>query len=114
MKIVIGNKIYSMSHGIELLKTLHGDNYKDLPNAFKHEELKAEWDKYNGVPIKLYQMSQSKDTETLQLCLKLLDQEGIKSYKDYKNVWRQGNVSEELYKIILFLTKDDEKWNNYK
>lgn len=114
MRIVIGNESYSMNHGIGLLKTLHGDKYENIPNSFKHKELKAEWDKYNGVPIKLYQMSKSKDTETLILCSKLLDEANIVYSKDYKTVWSMSKREEVLNEIAIFLTKNQERWNNFK
>ena len=114
MRIVIGNESYSMNHGIGLLKTLHGDKYENIPNSFKHEELKAEWDKYNGVPTKLYQMSKSKDTETLILCSKLLDEANIVYSKDYKTVWTSREPEKVLSRIVIFLTKNQERWNNFK
>ena len=114
MRIVIGNESYSMNHGIGLLKTLHGDKYENIPNSFKHEELKAEWDKYNGVPTKLYQMSKSKDTETLILCSKLLDESNVVYFKDYKTVWSMSKTEEVLNEIVLFLTKNQERRNNFK
>jgi len=76
-QFIIKNDNYSLKQGIRLLKTTVTNNYDELPEDFKDEEVKNSWDLYEGVPLKLYQMSQSKDEETVQLAIKLLEESNI-------------------------------------
>jgi len=76
-QFIIKNDNYSLKQGIRLLKTTVTNNYDELPEDFKDEEVKNSWDLYEGVPLKLYQMSQSKDEETVQLAIKLLEESDI-------------------------------------
>jgi len=76
-QFIIKNDNYSLKQGIRLLKTTVTNNYDELPEDFKDEEVKNSWDLYEGVPLKLYQMSQSKDEETVQLAIKLLKESNI-------------------------------------
>lgn len=74
--IIKGSK-YSLKQGIRFLKTTVTNNYDELPEDFKDEEVKNSWDLYEGIPLKLYQMVQSKDEETIQLAIKLLKESNI-------------------------------------
>ena len=76
-QFIIKSDNYSLKQGIRFLKTTVTNNYDELPEDFKDEELKNSWDLYEGVPLKLYQMSQSKDEETVQLAIKLLKEKNI-------------------------------------
>jgi hypothetical protein len=76
-QFIIKNDKYSLKQGIRFLKTTVTNNYDELPEDFKDEEVKNSWDLYEGVPLKLYQMSQSKDEETVQLAIKLLEESNI-------------------------------------
>jgi len=76
-QFIIKNDNYSLKQGIRLLKTTVTNNYDELPEDFKDEVVKNSWDLYEGVPLKLYQMSQSKDEETVQLAIKLLEESDI-------------------------------------
>lgn len=68
---------YSLKQGIRFLKTTVTNNYDKLPEDFKDEEVKNSWDLYEGIPLKLYQMTLSKDEETVQLAIKLLEENNI-------------------------------------
>ena len=76
-QFIIKSDNYSLKQGIRFLKTTITNNYDELPEDFKDEEVKNSWDLYEGVPLKLYQMSQSKDEETVQLAIKLLKEKNI-------------------------------------
>ena len=76
-QFIINNNEYNLKQGIRFLKTTLTTNYDELPEDFKDEEVKNSWDLYEGVPLKLYQMSQSKDEETVQLAIKLLVESDI-------------------------------------
>ena len=76
-QFIIKSDNYSLKQGIRFLKTTVTNNYDELPEDFKDEEVKNSWDLYEGVPLKLYQMSQSKDEETVQLAIKLLKEKNI-------------------------------------
>jgi hypothetical protein len=76
-QFIIKSDNYSLKQGIRFLKTTVTNNYDELPEDFKDEEVKNSWDLYEGVPLKLYQMSQSKDEETVQLAIKLLKESNI-------------------------------------
>lgn len=112
MNLVINKKIYNLPHGIGLLKTLHGGDYNNLPEHFKHEEIKKIWDNYEGIPKKIYEMTQSDDVEMLELVIKLLGEK--KYFKETRNIYGKNGFEEVLYKVKVFLTKDEEQWNNYK
>tara|TARA_R110000868_G_scaffold281972_1_gene542195 strand:+ start:2296 stop:2601 length:306 start_codon:yes stop_codon:yes gene_type:complete len=76
-QFIIKSDNYSLKQGIRFLKTTVTNNYDELPEDFKDEEVKNSWDLYEGIPLKLYQMSQSKDEETVQLAIKLLKESNI-------------------------------------
>ena len=76
-QFIIKHKKYSLKQGIRFLKTTVTNNYDELPEDFKDEEVKNSWDLYEGVPLKLYQMTQSDDEETIQLAIKLLGESNI-------------------------------------
>ena len=76
-QFIIKSDNYSLKQGIRFLKTTVTNNYDELPEDFKDEEVKNSWDLYEGVPLKLYQMTQSKDEETVQLAIKLLEENNI-------------------------------------
>lgn len=76
-QFIIKGSIYSLKQGIRFLKTTVTNNYDELSEDFKDEEVKNSWDLYEGVPLKLYQMTQSKDEETIQLAIKLLGESNI-------------------------------------
>ena len=76
-QFIIKSDNYSLKQGIRFLKTTVTNNYDELPEDFKDEEVKNSWDLYEGIPLKLYQMSQSKDEETVQLAIKLLKEKNI-------------------------------------
>jgi hypothetical protein len=76
-QFTIKHKKYSLKQGIRFLKTTVTNNYDELPEDFKDEEVKNSWDLYEGVPLKLYQMTQSDDEETIQLAIKLLGESNI-------------------------------------
>lgn len=76
-QFIIKSDNYSLKQGIRFLKTTVTNNYDELPEDFKDEEVKNSWDLYEGVPLKLYQMCQSKDKETIQLAVKLLEESNI-------------------------------------
>lgn len=105
MKIVISNKQYNMKNGIGLLKTLYENDYNAIPESFKHNDIKAEWDCYDGISKKLYTMSQSNDHETLQLCIEILKQEKILHDAQYYNKWSgAGQYVKEIRSITVFQT----------
>jgi hypothetical protein len=79
-QFIIKHDKYSLKQGIRFLKTTVTNNYDELPEDFKDEEVKNSWDLYEGVPLKLYQMIKSEDEETIQLAIKLLQESNI----DYK------------------------------
>lgn len=95
-QFIIKHKKYSLKQGIRFLKTTVTNNYDELPEDFKDEEVKNSWDLYEGVPLKLYQMSQSKDEETVQLAIKLLKESNI----DY--TLKQSYFSYSTIEIYLF------------
>jgi len=76
-QFIIKHKKYSLKQGIRFLKTTVTNNYDELPEDFKDKEVKDSWDLYEGVPLKLYQMTQSDDEETIQLAIKLLGESNI-------------------------------------
>jgi len=76
-QFIIKNDKYSLKQGIRFLKTTVTNNYDELPEDFKDEEVKNSWDLYEGVPLKLYQMIKSEDEETIQLAIKLLEESNI-------------------------------------
>ena len=76
-QFIIKHNKYSLKQGIRFLKTTVTNNYDELPEDFKDEEVKNSWDLYKGVPLKLYQMTQSDDEETIQLAIKLLGESNI-------------------------------------
>lgn len=104
MSLIINNRKYSLKDGIGLLKTIKTENYDDLPEPLKHPEVKESWDKYRGIPIKLYHMCKSEDFETLEMAAKILE-------KDYSDIsfdfhryqfGMRGEKNPEIYKISLF------------
>jgi len=76
-QFIIKHKKYSLKQGIRFLKTTITNNYDELPEDFKDEEVKNSWDLYEGVSLKLYQMTQSEDEEIIQLAIKLLGESNI-------------------------------------
>lgn len=76
-QFIIKSDNYSLKQGIRFLKTTVTNNYDELPEDFKDEEVKNSWDLYEGIPVKLYQMTQSKDKETLDLACELLTKANI-------------------------------------
>lgn len=76
-QFIIKSDNYSLKQGIRFLKTTVTNNYDELPEDFKDEEVKNSWDLYEGVPLKLYQMTQSKDKEILDLACELLTKANI-------------------------------------
>jgi ferritin-like protein len=111
---VIEKEEYDLPYGISLLKTLHGNDYNNLPEDFKHEEIKKLWEDYKGIPKKLYKMTQSKDVETLELAVRLLEKDKIKFFQQYMNIWNSGETEKVLTSVKVFLTIDQQRWNNYK
>lgn len=105
MSIVIKNELYNFDQGIGLLKTLYGDDYKNIPKDFKHRDVKNEWDKYHGISNKLYQMSKSTDPEILDLCAKMLEAENILFDLQTRNIWNKGEYKKITHKIIIFKPK---------
>jgi hypothetical protein len=95
-QFIIKNDKYSLKQGIRFLKTTVTNNYDELPEDFKNEEVKNSWDLYEGIPLKLYQMTQSKDEETLELAIELL---------------RKANI-EFTYRKNHFGPNKIELWNN--
>jgi ferritin-like protein len=114
MRLVIEKEEYDLPYGISLLKTLHGDNYNDLPEDFKHKEIKKRWEKYKGIPKKLYSMTKSRDVETLELAIKLLEEEKTKFFQKHNTIWTSGGTEKVLSSVKVFLTIDEQRWNNYK
>lgn len=114
MRLVIEKEEYDLPYGISLLKTLHGNDYNDLPEYFKHEEIKKLWEDYKGIPKKLYKMTQSKDVETLELAVRLLEKDKIKFFQDHRTHWTSGGTEKVLTSVKVFLTIDQQRWNNYK
>lgn len=114
MRLVIEKEEYNLPYGISLLKTLHGNDYNDLPEYFKHEEIKKLWEYYKGIPKKLYKMTQSKDVETLELAVRLLEKDKIKFFQDHRTHWTSGGTEKVLNSVNVFLTIDQQRWNNYK
>lgn len=99
MRLVIGNKIYDFESGIPLLKTLYGNIYSKIPNDFKHDEIKKRWKLYKGIPLKLYEMSKSKDSEILLLASKTLKELRVK-HETFK-YWGENEISGiEIFKPI--------------
>jgi hypothetical protein len=96
-QFIIKHDKYSLKQGIRFLKTTVTNNYDELPEDFKDEEVKNSWDLYEGVPLKLYQMSQSKDGETIQLAIKLLEESNI-AYT-FKNPYNYNTT-------VIYLFKD--------
>jgi len=74
--IIQGNKL-NFETGIRYLKTVVTTNYDELSEDFKHKDVKDAWDSIEGIPVKLYQMTQSKDKETLDLACELLTKANI-------------------------------------
>jgi ferritin-like protein len=111
---VIEKEEYDLPYGISLLKTLHGNDYNNLPEDFKHEEIKKFWEDYKGIPKKLYKMTQSKDVETLELAVRLLEKDKIKFFQDYRTNWTSGGIEKVLNSVKVFLTIDQQRWSNYK
>jgi ferritin-like protein len=111
---VIEKEEYDLPYGISLLKTLHGNDYNDLPEDFKHEEIKKLWEDYKGIPKKLYKMIQSKDVETLELAVRLLEKDKIKFFQQYMNIWNSGETEKVLTSVKVFLTINEQTWSNYK
>jgi hypothetical protein len=95
-QFIIKNDKYSLKQGIRFLKTTVTNNYDELPEDFKNEEVKNSWDLYEGIPLKLYQMTQSKDEETLELAIELL---------------RKANI-EFNYRPNYYRPNKIELWNN--
>jgi hypothetical protein len=114
MRLVIEKEEYDLPYGISLLKTLHGNDYNNLPEDFKHEEIKKLWEDYKGIPKKLYKMTQSKDVETLELAVRLLEKDKIKFFQEYRTNWTSGGTEKVLNSVKVFLTIDQQRWNNYK
>ena len=114
MNLVIGKQIYDLENGIGLLKTLYQNDYNALDEDLKDPIIEELWDKYQGIPKKLYIMSESKDVETLELCVKMLDEKGIKNYKEYTNTWENGEITKKLYTVKVFLNEYDKRYRNYK
>ena len=114
MRLVIEKEEYDLPYGISLLKTLHGDDYNDLPEDFKHKEIKKHWEKYKGIPKKLYSMTKSRDVETLELAIKLLEEEKTKFFQKHNTMWTSGGTEKVLSSVKVFLTIDEQRWNNYK
>jgi len=114
MNLVIGNQIYDLENGIGLLKTLYQNDYNDLDEDLKDPIIEELWDKYQGIPKKLYIMSESKDPETLELCVKMLDEKGIKNYTEFHNAWENGGITKKLYRVKVFLNEYDKMYKCYK
>jgi hypothetical protein len=95
-QFIIKHDKYSLKQGIRFLKTIITNNYDELPEDFKDEEVKNSWDLYEGVPLKLYQMIKSKDEETIQLAIKLLDESNI-GYT-LKNPYNYNTTVIDLFK----------------
>lgn len=106
MSIVIKNELYNFDQGIGLLKTLYGNDYSNIPKDFKHKDVKAEWDKYQDISSKLYQMSKSEDPEILDLCAKMLESENILFDLETRSIWTKGGYKKVTYKITIFKPKN--------
>jgi hypothetical protein len=59
-------------------------------------------------------MIQSKDVETLELAVRLLEKDKIKFFQDYRTNWTSGGTEKVLNSVNVFLTIDQQRWNNYK
>ena len=105
MRIVINSKVYDLKNGIGLLKTLYENDYSAIPEDLKDEQLESRWDVYEGIPKKLYTMSQSSDTETLELCIELLKKDNIKHHVRHTNTWdRSSNLIKKVSAVTIFET----------
>lgn len=114
MNLVIGKQIYDLENGIGLLKTLYENDYNALDEDLKDPIIEELWDKYQRIPKKIYLMSESKDPEILELCVKMLDEKGIKNYKEYINTWENGDMTKKLYTVKVFLNEYDKRYKTYK
>lgn len=101
-QFIIKNNKYSLKQGIRFLKTTITNNYDELPEDFKDEEVKNSWDLYEGIPLKLYQMTQSKDEETIQLAVKLLEESNIPYVLENDSYFSYGKPPKKVIKL----------WNN--
>ena len=80
----IKGKLYGIQDGIKLAKTLYGNDFDKIPEHLKHDDIKVEWDKHEGIEQNLYFMSLSEDPETLKLCAEILLSKGIEfHYQEY-------------------------------
>lgn len=100
--IYIKGNLYDMKNGIGLAKTLYGNDYDKLPEGLKHEDIKNEWDEYEGIEQNLYLMSLSQDQETIDLTIEILRSKNIpfKYYERHKLV--KGQYILIPYQIFIF------------
>jgi len=105
MRIVINSKVYDLRNGIGLLKTLYENDYSAIPEELKHEQLENRWGVYEGIPKKLYTMSQSSDAETLELSIELLKKDDIKHHVRYTSTWDgNSNLIKRVSAVTIFET----------
>ena len=116
----IKGNLYSIPEGIRLAKTLYGDDYDKLPEGLKHDFMKKDWDKYEGIDQNLYYMTLSRDEETINLALQILKSKGIK----FKYTEGHRYINDEYIKVVSkihvfpnhknkhYSLDSNELWNN--
>ena len=92
----IKGNLYSIPEGIGLAKTLYGNDYDKLPEGLKHDFMKKDWDKYEGIDQNLYYMTLSRDEETINLALQILKTKEIK----FKYTESHRYVNDEYVKVV--------------
>lgn len=101
----IKGKLYGIQDGIKLAKTLYGNDFDKIPEHLKHDDIKVEWDKHEGIDQNLYFMSLSEDPETLKLCAEILFNKGIEFHYQEINKYSSYGVGPKKYidSIHVFL-----------
>lgn len=97
--IYYNNNFYDFENGIKLLKNSY-NSYNELPKELKCREIKKNWDKYEKIDESLYNMSLSKDKETLSLLSKLLLKNNI-SFR------YSENYNKEIMAIAIICSRND-------
>jgi len=92
----IKGNLYGIPEGIGLAKTLYGNDYDKLPEGLKHDFMKKDWDKYEGIDQNLYYMTLSEDEETINLALQILKTKEIK----FKYTERHRYINNEYIKVV--------------
>lgn len=106
----IKGKLYGIPEGIKLAKTLYGNDYDKLPEGLKHEFIKKDWDKYEGIDQNLYYMTLSEDQETINLALQILKTKEIKFNYTERHRYIDNDYVKEVNKIYVF---PDHKTKHY-